>query len=212
MTELIRVKDYQFFIAKCEACGLRFPITNNVLRENKCVHCKGQIKIVKKYSNFVSKTEVAKYPNIVLILDNIRSAWNVGSILRTCDAVGITKLYLCGISPTPDNSKVKKTSLGAEKTVEWEYCKDALTLTHELKKQGFQILAIEKTQNSVSLFNFNLEEKQKYALVLGHEVGGVDPEILVIADYHLVLPTRGVKNSLNVAVACGISLYELLKL
>jgi len=130
-------------------------------------------------------------------------------MFRSSDASGVEKLFLCGISPTPENAKVLKTSLGAEKKVAWEYAKDGFELIKVLKKDGYKLIAMEKTANSQSLFNFSGKSliNEKVAVVLGHEVGGVDPDILDYVDQVLHLPMLGVKNSLNVASVFSIVAY-----
>ncbi len=202
----------QYQILQCQSCNLRFPLTNNALDSMKCVHCGSRVKVMANYNNFVDKSltnnNQVPFTKLEVILDNIRSAWNVGSIFRSSDAVGINKIYLCGISPTPDNEKVSKTSLGAEKAIAWEYHKNALELVKKMQDQNKQIWAIERAVNSQDLFDINdVVIKKDIVLVMGHEVGGVDPDILRIADKIVHLPMRGVKNSLNVATAFGVVGY-----
>jgi 23S rRNA (guanosine2251-2'-O)-methyltransferase len=145
---------------------------------------------------------------VQVICDNIRSLHNVGSIFRTADALGVSKIWLCGITGTPEQKGVLKVSLGAEKSVKWEYCKNAWRLTEKLKKQGFQIVSLELTKDSrdVKLF------KPKFPLVLivGNEVSGVNPTLLKRSEAIVHLPMKGIKESLNVSVAFGIATYEIL--
>jgi len=149
--------------------------------------------------------------SIYLILDNIRSLYNIGSMFRTADAFGIEKIYLCGISAYPPNrqmEKIVKTSLGAEKIVPWEYHKQALRLIKDLKSHGVKIIALE---NNVGAYcNTPLQKyKPTYPLVLivGNEVKGINQNILKIADRIIYIPMSGKKESLNVAVACAIAMY-----
>ena len=145
------------------------------------------------------------------LLDNIRSAWNVGSIFRTADGLGIRKLYLCGITPTPQNDSVRKTSLGAEETVAWEYSRNALETAIDLKNKGFALIALEQDEHAKTLSEFRTSEidSQKSVLIVGNEVTGVDPELLNICDQIIHIPMHGRKHSLNVEVAFGIAAYQL---
>jgi len=149
----------------------------------------------------------------VVVLDNIRSVHNVGSIFRTADALGVAKIYLCGTTPTPtdrfgrERKDLMKVALGAEKSVAWEYVADTLALVKKLKKAGWQIAALEQDATSVDLRKAKVSEK--IALVLGNEVGGVDIKILALADTIVEIPMKGKKESLNVSVSFGIAGYEL---
>jgi len=147
----------------------------------------------------------------VVILDNIRSAQNVGSILRTSDASGVDRLYLCGITPTPypqrGVDRVSKISLGAEKNVDWEYHNQAWELIEKLKKDGYKIIALEISDDAVGYQDFSPEFP--VALILGNEVKGLGEEILSRVDVILSLPMYGSKESLNVSVAFGITAYKI---
>lgn len=143
-----------------------------------------------------------------LVLDNIRSRENVGSIFRIADAVGINKIYLCGITPIPPHQKISKTALGAENWVSWEYRSQTWRLLGDLKtKKKIKIIGLEKTKKSINIFDF----KQKFplALVLGNEVKGLSSKILKYCDEVIYIPMFGKKESLNVAVALGIAAYQL---
>jgi len=142
-----------------------------------------------------------------VIVDNVRSLENVGSVFRTSDALGVEKVFLCGISPTPVHEKLAKTALGAEKTVAWEYHKQTWRLFEKLKKEGFFITALEQTNESISLEKFS--PKFPLALVIGHEVKGVSPSALKLADAIIEIPMHGAKESLNVSVAFGIAGYNI---
>ncbi|HEX9722209.1 MAG TPA: RNA methyltransferase [Candidatus Paceibacterota bacterium] len=146
-----------------------------------------------------------------VVVDNVRSVENVGSIFRTADALSVDKVFLCGISPTPKHEKMAKTALGAEKTVAWEYHKQTWRLVKELKRQGVFIVALEQVKNSVSLESASWRTKFPLALVLGHEIKGVSPSALRLADAIVEIPMLGQKESLNVAVAFGIAGYEVNK-
>jgi len=148
-----------------------------------------------------------KAQEIYLILHNIRSAYNVGSIFRTADAAGVAKVFVCGYSPPPNDKKVAKTALGAEKTVPWEHYRQTWRLLEKLKKEGVQIIALEQTKKSVDYRQF--EPKFPLALVVGNEVKGLSQKILARADKIIAIPMYGKKESLNVAVAAGIAIYKL---
>jgi len=145
---------------------------------------------------------------LVVICDNIRSLYNVGSIFRTADALGIKKIRLCGITGTPEQKGLQKVSLGAENSVAWQYQKDAWRTAEKLKKQGFQIVALELTKSSVDVKVF--KPKSKVALIVGNEVAGVSAALLKRADAIVHIPMKGVKESLNVSVAFGIAAYEIM--
>ena len=144
---------------------------------------------------------------IIVVLDNIRSRENVGSIFRTADAVGVSKIYLCGITPTPPHEKISKTALGAEMYVSWEYHKQAWRLLEKLKK-NINIVALEQTKESIDLFKF--KPKFPLVLVLGNEVKGLSPQILKRCDKKIFIPMYGRKENLNVSVAAGGALYQLI--
>jgi tRNA G18 (ribose-2'-O)-methylase SpoU len=150
----------------------------------------------------------------VLILDNIRSVENTGSIFRTAEGLGVAKIYLIGTTPAPldrfgrKRNDFAKVSLGAEDMVEWEYSKDAEVVAKELKQQNFQIVSLEQTPEAVSVKEF--EPSEPFVLIVGNEVGGVSPALLKLSDRHVYIPMRGKKESFNVAVAAGIALSMLL--
>lgn len=139
---------------------------------------------------------------IIIVLDNIRSALNVGAILRTADGLGVNEVIICGISPTPDHPKVFKTSLGAENYVKWTYEKDILAQLKHLKKQNYQIISVEQTKESKNLYQTKFGEK--VALVFGHEITGVSIDAINISDLCVEIPMLGKKNSFNVATTVGI--------
>ena len=148
--------------------------------------------------------------NHIIITDNIRSAQNIGSIFRTCDALGYHKIYLCGISATPPNKEISKTALGATETVSWEYFADVNELIVNLKEVGYIICSIEQTTNSIMLQEFTPNSEINYAFVLGNEVDGVSLEIISKSDICLEIPQFGAKKSFNVSVAAGIVLWDVL--
>ena len=146
---------------------------------------------------------------IYVILDNIKAMENVGAIFRTCDAVRVKKIYLCGITATPPRNKIFKTSMGAVEHVDWEYCTSSEIITKKLKLEGVHIVALEQTNKSVDY------TKAKYqrpiAIVLGHEKNGVSKDVLNLCDMTVEIPMFGHANSLNVATSAGVILYEVLK-
>ena len=152
--------------------------------------------------------EKSKTP-IVLVLDNVRSLNNVGSAFRTGDAFAVEKIYLCGITGTPPNKEINKTALGATESVDWDHAERTSELLKRLKAEGFKVLAVEQVTNSVSLKKFQPEKDQKYALVFGNEVFGVEEEALALADTVLEIPQFGTKHSLNISVALGIVVWDL---
>ena len=147
---------------------------------------------------------------MTVLLDNIRSAWNVGSIFRSADGFGFKHVYLCGITPTPENEAVTKTSLGAEESITWSYHKDAVKLVQGLKKKGWQLWALEEHERAVSISTQpDTLSSNPVILILGSEVTGVDPGLLELADKILHIPMHGEKSSFNVAIAFGIAAYQL---
>lgn len=150
-----------------------------------------------------------KFPRAVL-LDNIRSAWNVGSTLRSADGFGFDHAYLCGITPTPETDAVTKTSLGAEDYVTWSQHKDAVKLIQGLKKEGWKVIALEEDERAVSVSSFSpAKQKTPMVLILGSEVTGVDPGLLEACDEVLYIPMLGQKRSFNVAIAFSIAAFAM---
>ena len=146
---------------------------------------------------------------IVVVLDNIRSAYNVGSIFRTADAAGIQKIYLCGITPCPPHHKIAKVALGAERYLTWEHQSQTWRLLNNLRKERYFIIALEQGKHAKNIFRFKEIKQQKIALIVGPEVQGISPNIIKRADLQLEIPMIGKKESLNVAVAFGIAIYQL---
>ena len=145
---------------------------------------------------------------IALILDNIRSAHNVGSAIRTADAFKADKIWLCGICATPPSAEIHKSALGAEDSVPWEHRSDTLALVRELQADGWTVLSVEQTEKAVELQNFEPAAGARYALVFGNEVDGVQQEVVDASDGALVIPQHGTKHSLNVSVSIGVVLWQ----
>lgn len=159
----------------------------------------------------VTAEEYRKLPDsgIEIILDNIRSAHNVGSVFRSADSFKADKVWLCGICATPPSAEIHKSALGAEFSVEWGYEKDTLSLVKRLKEEGYTVLSVEQTVNSVMLDKFKPETGRKYALVFGNEVDGVQQEVVDASDGVLEIPQYGTKHSLNISISAGIVLWHI---
>jgi len=146
---------------------------------------------------------------VSVLLDNIRSAYNVGAFFRTADGAGIEKLHLCGITGHPPANAITKTALGAEETVPWDHTCDSIALVEDLRTRGYEIAAIETTAQSVDIFDWT--PRFPVCVLFGHEVDGLRPEVAALADTHIRIPMLGMKHSLNVATAGGVVMYELLR-
>ncbi|MBF4466539.1 RNA methyltransferase [Flavobacterium sp. LC2016-12] len=146
---------------------------------------------------------------LILVLDDIRSLHNIGSVFRTSDAFLVEKIILCGITATPPNKEIHKTALGATETVAWEHHENVLEVIENLKKENVLTLAIEQVESSIFLQDFKVVKNQKYALVFGNEVYGVAQEAVVLCDGCIEIPQLGTKHSLNIAVSAGIVVWDL---
>lgn len=168
-------------------------------------------KLANEELNRISKEEfvAAKKTPIIIILDDIRSLHNIGSVFRTCDAFLIEKIYLCGITAVPPNKEIHKTALGATETVSWEYAKDILEVIEKLKTEKVKIYSIEQVENSIMLNDFQPESDTKYALIFGNEVKGVQQEAINLSDGVIEIPQLGSKHSLNISVSAGIVIWDL---
>lgn len=167
---------------------------------------KSRITIIDR--DGIPETVDDRFP-VAVVLDNIRSAYNVGSMLRTAECARISKIYLCGISASPPNRKLSKTALHASQHVPWVYTEDSVEAVLQLKREGYRIISFETTDKSGDLWKVHL--KTPVALVFGHEVTGVSMEILEISDDIVQIPMFGYKNSLNVSTAMGIALFETIR-
>lgn len=161
----------------------------------------------------ISKAEFKKADKIplIVVLDNIRSLNNVGSVFRTSDAFMVSKIYLCGLTSTPPNAEIHKTALGAEDSVEWEYFENTCNVIDLLHNEGYLIYAAEQVENSIMLQDFNIEKGKKYAVVLGNEVNGVQQSVVDMCDGSIEIPQFGTKHSLNVSVAAGLFIWDFFK-
>ncbi len=211
-----RMPDTLYEIRQCESCGLRYPLVQGHPFGTRCPACMGETRLVLSRPLVTGpgpirgavKEERGK--KLAVLLDNIRSAWNVGSILRSADGFGFMHAYLCGITPTADNESVTKTALGAEDSVPWSYHKDAIKLVKGLKAEGWKAYALEAESRSLPISQFTTSPFPGPAvLILGNEVTGVDPELLDLSDQIVYIPMLGDKKSFNVAIAFGIAAYAL---
>ena len=187
----------------CAECALRFPGEAAV----PCPLCNAETKPDGHYQQHTF-SGTSNPVDLNAILDNVRSVFNVGSMFRTADAVGMRKIYLGGISPTPAHPRMAKTSLGAENTIEWESHKDATLIVEQLKTAGREIWALESTSDSISVFDVP-QPRGPVTLIVGNEVAGVDPSLLGTSDLRINIPMSGAKTSLNVATAFGIATYAI---
>lgn len=146
---------------------------------------------------------------LIIVLDNIRSLNNIGSVFRTADAFLIEKIYLCGITAQPPHKDMHKTALGATETVAWEYVEDTLELIQKLQKENIRVLAIEQAEKSTMLDDFKPQQNQTYAVVFGNEVKGVQQKVVSAADTVIEIPQLGSKHSLNIAVSAGVVVWDL---
>ncbi|MBM3136793.1 MAG: TrmH family RNA methyltransferase [Chloroflexi bacterium] len=195
-------------------CRFRYPDTRIEYTEDYCPKC-GSPSVIK--SRVVSTAEkktkhiTAQSAGLVVLLDNIRSMYNVGSIFRTCEGLGIKDIYLAGITPTPENDRLAKTGLGAEDMIRWSHHNNALVLVNELRDRGFFLLGLECTQSAINLDKFVLPMiGQPVCLIAGNERLGIDPEIQNKCDALVCIPMQGKKESLNVSVAFAITAFYLM--
>ncbi len=148
------------------------------------------------------------YNRVVVIVDNIRSLNNIGSLFRTADAFGVEAIALCGICGTPPHREIQKTALGATRSVPWNYYEKTMSAVKRYSESGYKIVAVEQTGDACDLARFPFEERGQYALIFGHEINGVAPDVIEASDLSLQIPQFGIKRSLNVAVTAGIVLWE----
>lgn len=154
--------------------------------------------------------QVAKLP-VTVVLDNVRSEMNVGSVFRTADAFLIERIFLCGITPQPPKPEIHKTALGAEESVTWQYFPTTLAAVEQLKREGYMIFSIEQVHESVSLERFVVNKGQKIAVVLGNEVKGVSQEVVDVSDTCIEIPQNGTKHSLNISCCAAIVMWHLFR-
>ena len=170
----------------------------------------------KLKNNELDRKDIKAFKNanktpLIVVLDNIRSLNNIGSVFRTSDAFLIEKIYLCGITAKPPHKDIHKTALGATDSVVWEYVEDTLSLVKKLQVEGVKTIAIEQAENSTMLQDFLPKTNIKYAIVMGNEVHGVQQEVASITDYVVEIPQYGTKHSLNISVTTGIVIWDIFK-
>ncbi len=205
----------QFFQCSNPNCTLRFPAPANYAgKPMLCPRCKSPVHPVPtrlQVSDFnLHQSAQADNSHLEVLLDNIRSTFNVGAMLRTSDGVGIQRAHLCGITPQPGNPRISKVALGAEFSVPWEYHTNGVQAASACKTRGLQLWALEIQRGAVSIFDLPPETlSQPAVLAVGNEVTGIDPEILDLCDQSFYIPMHGYKRSLNVAIAFGIAVYML---
>lgn len=208
----MRTSDFQIRQCNRSSCGLRYPYLEIYTFGELCPRCGGETSLMNVYQRYPEQLDLPHDDvgqKIEVILDNVRSAWNVGSMFRTAEGFGIRKLHLCGITPTPDNHKVSKTSLGAEKVIKWQYYPNALTLAENFIQNNRSLWAIEVHQESIVLEEIEALPSLPLVLILGNENCGIDPELLERCERIIKIPMLGAKRSLNVAVAFGVVAYYL---
>ena len=166
----------------------------------------------------LGRINVEQYKNslklpLTIILDDVRSLYNVGSVFRTSDAFRVEKIILCGITATPEKCLVEihKTALGAEESVQWSYSQDCVSVVRDLNEKGYTTVAVEQVENSIKLENFIVDKSKRYALVLGNEVKGVNQHVVDLCSCSLEIPQYGTKHSLNVSVSAGLVIWEFAK-
>ena len=170
-----------------------------------------KLKITELHRISAEEFKKAEKLPLVVVLDNIRSLHNIGSVFRTSDAFRIECIYLCGITATPPHPEMHKTALGAEFTVDWKYVNNAVEAVDNLHREGYVVYSVEQAENSIMLEDLKLEHGKRYAVVLGNEVKGVQQEVIDHSDGCIEIPQYGTKHSLNVSVTAGIVIWDLFK-
>jgi 23S rRNA (guanosine2251-2'-O)-methyltransferase len=195
-------------------CGLRLPVDLEIHRGEFCPRCGAALtRVSKSYQHQILHLDSPRSFRFEVLLDNVRSAYNVGAIFRTADGAGVDHVYLCGITPNPEeNPAIGKTALGAEKEVSWSAYPNALRLAADLREKRHRLLALEGAPDAVPLGQFHLDalSERPLLLIVGNERAGVDPGLMDLCETVLALPMAGCKASLNVAVSFGIAAYWLL--
>ncbi|MDD2515460.1 MAG: RNA methyltransferase [Proteiniphilum sp.] len=159
----------------------------------------------------VEEFRTAEKIPLTVVLDNVRSQHNIGSVFRTCDAFRVEEILLCGITATPPNAEIHKTALGAEDSVQWRYLDETLTAVRQLQDSGYTVYSVEQAEKSLSLETMELQRDKKYAVILGHEVHGVQQPVVDACDGCIEIPQFGTKHSLNVSVAAGIVIWDFFR-
>jgi len=210
---MIEVTGFKIIQCTNPVCGLRMPINPEVHQGKFCPRCGVPISHEGiSYQHQGIKYQWQGKHKISILLDNIRSAYNVGAVFRTADGAGVEHLYLCGITPNPrDNPSIEKTALGAEEQIPWSSHSNACWLAHDLQEKGYRLLGLECTEGAVPISHFNINDdgERPILLIIGNEQAGVDPGLIALCETVLAIPMQGEKASLNVEVASGIAAYWL---
>jgi tRNA G18 (ribose-2'-O)-methylase SpoU len=169
----------------------------------------GKIKNEELNRLSIDEYKTSKKVPVVIVLDNIRSLNNIGSVFRTADCFRLNEIHLCGITATPPHREIQKTALGATVSVDWKYFENTKDSINELRETGFKIYSVEQVENSISLENFIPDPKSKYALVFGNEINGVSEEVIELSDASIEIPQYGTKHSFNISVSVGIVMWQI---
>nr|WP_290668204.1 TrmH family RNA methyltransferase [Ardenticatena sp.] len=199
-------------IRHCPNCNLRYPWHERQPHRETCPRCGAATACLAAWNttpHTPPPTEPLPPRRVALVLDNLRSAWNVGALFRTADGLGVAHLYLCGITPTPKQANVRKTALGAETSVAWTYAPNTAKVLQALRQEEWVIWALEQPPTACSLRGLTPPDKP-LALVVGNEVSGVGPDLFPLCDQVVYVPMQGIKRSLNVEVAAAIALWHVL--
>lgn len=168
-----------------------------------------KLKVTELKRIDVPQFKAAEKTPLVIVLDDVRSMYNVGSVFRTADSFRLEKILLCGITACPPHPEIHKTALGAEDSMEWGNCASALEAVEKLNAEGYEVYALEQVENSIQLQNFKTENGKKYAIILGNEVKGVSQEAVNACDGAIEIPQFGTKHSMNVSVSGGIAIWHI---
>ena len=204
-----------FIIFECDNknCLFRYPVRANSKFPKFCPRCKSPVSIALEYSERPTDNVVSSHTNetsFSLLLDNLRSAYNVGSILRSADGFNITHIFLCGMTATPENPKIFKTSLGAEDTISWSYSPNSLITVQNLKENGYYLYGLEIGPKSHPIYEIEKhKDNLNIVLIVGNELAGIDPQVRELCDEQIYIPMMGHKCSFNVTIALGIAAFYL---
>lgn len=192
-----------------KACSFRFPVNQELISAEKCPKCGAQTSIVARYpiNDYRNDRPSESSSPVEAYLDNLRSVFNVGSIFRSADGCGISRIHLGGITPSPAHPHMKKTALGADSTIAWEQHWDGVETVSQLKDNGYHVIGLEYTDHSTPVFDLKIPLGQTTLLVVGNENYGIDPGILEQCHQIVHIPMSGMKESLNVAIAFSIAAY-----
>ncbi len=200
--------NYEIRVCSNTSCGLRYPLITGHPFGERCPLCLGDTEsvITRRFAPESAANPTQHFIEIHLLLDNVRSAFNVGSIFRTADCFGVRKIHLCGITPTPDNASVKKTALGAVDFIPWTYSRNAVYTAADILKSTPHLWALEQDDRAARLEPITSKYENPIVLILGNEVTGVDPDLLDLSEKIVQIPMLGKKHSLNVEAALGAAL------